>query len=279
VSRRATTGDDRGFDLTAEPPSTRQVLVDLWRARELVLMLSRKEFFVKFRRTSGGVIWSILLPIIQASVMAVVLSQVVQFETGIGYPAFIYSGMIAFTFVSNGVVAGVGSVVDGSGLATKIYFPRLVFPVVVVGAGFYSLLPALAVLLVMGVIFDAHFGLHTLWLVPGLALLCLFTVSCAAVLGVAQVYVRDLRYVVAAGVQPWLYLTPVFYPLVAVGRYRSWIEVNPATGLIELFRASLGAADPGWGSAVGWTIGWSVALGILAIALFRRYDRVVVDLL
>jgi ABC-type polysaccharide/polyol phosphate export permease len=274
-----TVGVNRGFVLTSEPPTTRQLLRDVWRSRELVFMLSRKDFFVKFRRTSGGLIWSILLPIVQASVMAVVLSKVVRFDTGITYVVFIYSGQMVFNFLSNGVALGVGSVIDGSGLTTKIYFPRLVLPLVVVGGGFYALIPSIVVLLGFAVFLDADLGLNTLWLIPGLALLAVLTASLAAVLSVIQVYVRDLRYIVAAAQLPWQYLSPVFYPLVAVGRFRNWIEMNPATGVIEMVRASVGGADPDWGVAVAWSIGWSVLFAVIAIRLYRKYDRVVVDLL
>src|SRR5439155_26706760 len=104
-----------------------------------------------------------------------------------------------------------------------------------------------------------------------------FTAALAALLSVVQVYVRDMRYVVQASVQPWLYLTPVLYPLSTVERYRRWLEVNPAAGIVELFRASIGGADPGWHRALEWTIGWTALFFVVAIALFRRFDRVAVD--
>ena len=272
-------GLNRGFVLTGEPTSTRRLLGDLWQARELVFMLSRKEFFVKYRRTTFGLLWSMLLPIVQASLMAVVLSRFVRFETGTSYAVFIYSGTLAFNFMSNGLSFGVGSLVDNNNLSTKIYFPRLVLPLVVVGAGFYALVPGLGVLIVMAALLDAPIGVDLLFLIPAVALLGLFTASLAAVLSMTQVYVRDARYVVGAAMQPWFYVTPVVYPLVAVGRFRDFIEVNPATGVVELFRAAVGSEDPGWLTAVGWTGAWTVVLAVVAGALFRRHDRNAVDLL
>jgi ABC-type polysaccharide/polyol phosphate export permease len=272
-------GVNSGFELTAAPATTRQLLADLWRSRELVFMLSRKEFFVKFRRTSGGLWWSIALPIVQASLIAAVLSRFVRFQTSVSYPVFIYAGMLGFNFLSNGVNAGVGSIIDNSNLSTKIYFPRLVFPLVVVGAGFYSLIPGLGVLVAMAGILGAPLDAHLLLLVPAVALMCAFTASCAAVLSLLQVYVRDFRYIVGALIQPWFYLTPALYPLSAVGKYRHLLQVNPATGVVELFRASIGAAEPGWHIAVAISVGWTALFAIVAITLFRRYDRVAVDLL
>jgi lipopolysaccharide transport system permease protein len=275
--RKKSIGVNEGFELTARPASTKQLLIDVWRSRELVFMLSRKEFFVKFRRTSGGILWSVVLPVIQASLIAAVLSKFVRFNTPVSYAVFIYAGMLAFNFMSNGTVAGVGSIVDGSGLGTKIYFPRLVFPLVVVGAGFYSLIPGLGVLIVMSVLLGESLGPELLLLVPAVALMCLFTASLAAVLSICQVYVRDSRFIVGALLQPWMYLTPVLYPLSAVGRFRRILLVNPATGIVELFRAAIGSTEPGWTSAVISTAVWTVVLAVAAIVLFRRYDRIAVD--
>jgi ABC-type polysaccharide/polyol phosphate export permease len=277
TSPAGTGGLNGGFELTADPVTARQLLLDLWRSRDLVVMLSRKEFFVKFRRTSGGLLWSIILPVIQASLMAAVLSRFVRFDTRINYAVFIYSGMLAFNFMSNGVAAGVGSIVDSSGLSTKIYFPRLVFPLVVVGAGFYSLVPGLGVLVAMAAVLRAPLGLRLLLLVPAVGLMCLFAAALAAVLSLCQVYVRDSRYIVGALLQPWLYLTPVLYPLSAVARYRNVLRVNPATGVVETFRAAIGNAEPGWIGALGWTAGWTIVLAMVAVLLFRRFDRIAVD--
>jgi homopolymeric O-antigen transport system permease protein len=268
-----------GFELTAAPATTTELVRNLWRSRELVFMLSRKEFFVKFRRTSGGLLWSIALPVVQATLMAAVLSRFVRFSTDINYAVFIYSGMLAYNFVQSGIIGGVGSIVDGSNLSTKIYFPRLVLPLVVVGAGFYSLLPGLAVMLSMAEILDQSIGVRVLLLVPAVGLMCLFTASLAAVLSMCQVYVRDSRYIVGALLQPLLYLTPVLYPVSAVERYRVWLQANPVTGIVEAFRSAIGNSDAHWTLAVGWTIGWTAFLSVLAVALFRRYDRVAVDLL
>jgi ABC-type polysaccharide/polyol phosphate export permease len=73
----------------------------------------------------------------------------------------------------------------------------------------------------------------------------------------------------------------VFFPLSTAGSglLRKLIEANPITGLVELFRASVVGGDPGWLVALWWSLGWTVALLALAAALYRRFDRVFVDLL
>jgi ABC-type polysaccharide/polyol phosphate export permease len=88
-----------------------------------------------------------------------------------------------------------------------------------------------------------------------------------------------VKYLVQAGLLVWFYVTPVIYPLAEVGGLRPWIEANPASGVVQLFRAATVGADAGWGTSVAWAFGWSVVTLAAAVALHRRHDRVFVDLL
>jgi ABC-2 type transport system permease protein len=94
------------------------------------------------------------------------------------------------------------------------------------------------------------------------------------------VYFRDVRYVVAAALIAWMYGTPVIYPIDKMhGLVRKLIEINPATGMVELFREAVGVHDPGWTAALPWTFAWIAGLLVVAALLHRRFDRVFVDLL
>jgi ABC-type polysaccharide/polyol phosphate export permease len=178
------------------------------------------------------------------------------------------------------VVLGTSSVVDGSALATKIYFPRAVLPLVTVFSGFYGLVLGLVVLVGMAVAFGAPLGLQLLYLVPAVAMLLALAAAFALVLSILQVYFRDIKHVVGAITMPWFWASGVFYPLTRLSpTFRRVIEINPAVGMISLFRAALGAPSPGWETGVWWSLGWIVVLFVAAAYLFRRYDRVCVDLL
>jgi lipopolysaccharide transport system permease protein len=93
------------------------------------------------------------------------------------------------------------------------------------------------------------------------------------------VYFRDIRFMVQAMLIAWFYVTPIIYPLSKVGTLATFLRINPVTGVVELFRAATVGADPGWLSALWWTLGWTIGMLIIGVVLHRRFNRVFVDLM
>jgi lipopolysaccharide transport system permease protein len=214
-------------------------------------------------------------------VLAIVLSHVARIKTpGINYPTFVYTGTLAWTFFNGTLSAAATSIVDGSGMATKIYFPRAVLPLTTVASSLFAFLPGLPVLLILGAALHVHLGLHTLLLVPATLVMIGLTTAFSLVVAALNVYFRDMRYIVQAILVPWFWASAVFYPLDRLhGTLRTVVELNPTTGMILLFRAAVVGADPGWTATLWWPFVWTAALLALAAALYRRFDRVFVDLL
>jgi ABC-type polysaccharide/polyol phosphate export permease len=98
------------------------------------------------------------------------------------------------------------------------------------------------------------------------------------VLSGLHVYFRDIRYIVSASIFAWFYATPILYPLrLAPHVLRLVIEANPVTGCVELYRASVGAADPRWHASVLISLAWVAGLLAAASVIHRRFDRLFVD--
>jgi lipopolysaccharide transport system permease protein len=278
----ATTSIDRGFELTGETSSLRQILRDIWTNRGLIRILSRKDFFVRYRRASFGVLWAVGLPLVQALVLAVIFTKIVKIPTvqyHIPYPVYVFSGILPWTFFSGSVGTGVNTIVEGNSIATRIYFPRAILPLVNVTSGMYGYTPGLVILVVLAVGFGVPIGLQLLWIFPAAAVMFLLSAAFSLVLAGMQVYFRDMRHIIAAIMLPWFWVSAVFFPLERLGNLRRWVEINPATGMIQLYRAAFGAAAPHFETAVWWTLGWTVVLLVAAGLIHRRYDRVFVDLL
>lgn len=275
-----TTGIETGFELTARPPSLRRVLGDVWRSRDLVIMLAKKEFVGLYRRATLGMAWAVGLPLLQAVVLAIVFSQVARIKTQANYPTFVYTGTLAWTFFSGTITGATTSIVDGQALATKIYFPRMVLPLAGVGSSLFAFIPGLPLLVVFAAVFHVSIGLHTFLLVPATLVMIALTISFAIVFAALQVYFRDMRYIVSAILLPWFWGSAIFFPLSALhGALRRVVEVNPATGMILLFRAAIVGSEPNWTTALWWSFAWMGTLLVVGFALYRRFDRVFVDLL
>ena len=270
---------EHGFELIGEPERLTRLLTGVWSSRDLIAILARKDFFVRYRRATFGLLWAVALPVFQAAVLAFVVSRVVKFPELHPFTVYVLAGTTVWGFFATAVSAGATSIVDNSAISTKIYFPRMVFPIVSVVANAYALFLGTAVLVVFAAALGPGVHLRVLWLVPGMALAVLLAFGVSAVLSAVHVYFRDIRYLVQAALLAWFYVTPVFYPLDRLGRARGFLLANPATGLVELYhRATVGPSHH-WPAAVAWTVAWSAALVAIALLLHRRYDRVFTDLI
>ena len=188
--------------------------------------------------------------------------------------------MAAWSYFSATVVTGATSVVDGSGLASKIYFPRAVLPLVSVRSNLYSLPIMIGIVLIMALAFGVGLDVSALLLVPGVILLIWLSTALALTLSALHVYFRDVRYFVQATFTALIYCTPIFLPLaIYPPGFRGFVLANPLTGVVEIFRLAIGGADDQWAVAVGASVGWAVVLSISAVYLHCRRDRVFVDLL
>jgi lipopolysaccharide transport system permease protein len=268
------------LEVTPQPTRLRTLLSDLWRSRSLMSMLARRDFFVRYRRASFGLAWAVVVPLTQAIILAVVLSRVARISTPhVSYTVFLLSGTVVWTFFSGAVTASTTAIVDGAGMSTKIYFPRAALPLVSVLSGLFGLGLNIVMLLALTPIFGRWPGWQVLLLVPAVALATMLAAAFGLVLSALQVYFRDVRYLLDAAQRAWFYVTPLFYPLAQVHGLRPWIEANPATGMVELFRAGTVGADAGWLTSLWWTLGWLTALVLVALWLHRRFDRLFADLM
>lgn len=264
--------------LTPRPLPLRALVIEIWRARGLTLALGRQEFQVRYRRARLGVLWAVGMPLLQAVVLAIIFGNIVRFKTSIPYLTYVLTGLTAFSFFSGTVAAASTAIVDASGMASKIYFPRAVLPLIKVVSSTVGLGIGVVMMTTVALLQGVRPGLEILLVIPALLLLVLLTASLSLLLSALHVYFRDVRFVVQAALTLWFYATPVFYPVVILPRYvRLALQANPLVGIIELIRVGFGAPDPGWQHSLLGTVVWVVLLCIAAAWIHRRYDRVFSD--
>lgn len=265
------------------------LLAGLWRARPVLVMLARQDFYARYRRTRLGLLWAAGLPLIQAIVLSIVFTHVVRFGAAVqhalgagsfSYPVFVYAGLTAWAFFSGNLLSASTAIVDNRGMASRIYFPRAFFPLLVVASGVYPLLITLVILLLLTVALQGGITVAFLWVIPGAALTLAVTSGFGLLLSAAHVYFRDIRFLVQAALSVMLYLSPVLYSLsTAPLLLRHVLTYSPMSGPIELFRLAVRSADPNWPTAVAGGLGWFAVLTVVGLWLQSRYDRVFVDLL
>jgi len=268
------------LDLHGERTRVGALAREIWGRRELLGLLVREEFHIRYRRASFGMLWAVALPLLQSVVLAVVFSKVVRANLVPHYPAFVLIGMTAWTFFGAALATGATGIVDKAQMSSRVYFPRAIFALVAVGSNLYAFFIQLAIVIGLTPLLGAGLGLRLLFLVPGTLLLFTFTTSLCLTLSALHVYFRDVRYLVTAALMVWMYVTPIIYPPSAVPHaFRVMLAINPMTGIVNLFHAAtVGAAGPLLVPALV-ALAWTVGLLVTGTLLQARYDRVFADLL
>jgi lipopolysaccharide transport system permease protein len=255
-------------------------LGDLWAYRELLYFLTWRDIKVRYKQTLMGVAWVVVQPLLTMLIFAVVFARFVRLEEGaIPYPLFAYAGLLLWTFFSVSVSSGTNSLIGNTSLVTKVYFPRAFIPAAAVGAGLVDFGVGAVVLAALAV----YYGVSVTW---GLLLLPVF-VGLAAALALSvgmiasalTVRYRDLRHALPFLLQLWMFASPVIYPVgVVPERWRWALALNPLTGVLEGFRASLAGTGFDWGLVAVPVVAAPLLLAC-AFYVFRRLEDTFADII
>ena len=253
---------------------------EIWRYRELLYFLTWRDVKVRYKQTLMGVAWVIIQPLVTMLLFTLVFNKIARLDSGpIPYPLFAYSGLLVWTFFSVAVSSGTNSLISNTSLVTKVYFPRAFIPTAAVAAGLVDLGVGAVLLAALAV----YYGVHVTWAVVLLpvfvllaAMLALGTGMLAAALTVKY---RDLRHALPFLLQLWMFTSPVVYPVEVVPERWRWVlALNPMTGVLEGFRASLTGLDFDW-RAVAVSVAFAAALLAVAFYVFRKLEDTFADVI
>lgn len=233
-----------------EPPRDwpRPNLRELWRYRDLIYFLARRDIAVRYRQTAIGAAWAILQPVAFAAVFGVFLTLFGSVPTdGIPYPVFALTGMSVWLFVSSSLSLTAESTVASGSLLSKVYVPRLSIPLAALIPPIVDFLISLVVLFAAMAIWGVAPSVNIVAL-PGVFLLAVAIAFGAGLwLSAIATRYRDVQHLVQFAVQIGLFVSPVLYQLSLIpGRYQVIYALNPLVGVLEGFRwAVLGTSPPG----------------------------------
>lgn len=271
-----------------EPPVTivephrgwrRFSLKPVWDYRELVYFFVWRDLKVRYKQTILGGLWAVLQPFLMMVVFTIFFGRVLGISTdGTPKPIFYYSGLLPWTYFANAVVTSTNSIVANRGLITKVFFPRLIFPISSVVSGLADFTIAFAILIVLTFAFGLTPGLGIM-LVPAFLLLAVATAFGVGLwLSALNARFRDVGYGITFIVQLWLFASPVVYSSSSVpAAWRSLYGLNPMAGVIEGFRWAMTQKAPPDASIMLASTAMVVVLVISGLWYFRRNEGVIVD--
>jgi ABC-type polysaccharide/polyol phosphate export permease len=276
-----TAAHERTLRLDSRPAPLRAWLDDLWRYRAVTVQLAKKDFRVRYKRATFGILWALLMPLLQSLVLIFVFSRVGRFGAGghHSYAAFVLAGMAPWIYISATVGVATTSIVDGSGLTDKVWFPRATLALVPILSNLVTLLISVVILLVVLPVVGQHVNADILLLVPAAALAVAFATGLGLVLAAGYVYFRDIKFMVQAVILVWFYVTPIVYPESSLGSSGSWLDLNPLTGIVVLFQRAAVGPQGTQPQAIAVSVGVTLALLAVGVGVHRRHDRLFVDLL
>ncbi|HYZ72628.1 MAG TPA: ABC transporter permease [Chthoniobacterales bacterium] len=277
-----------GFDIWLEAGRTeKHYWLDLWRYRELFLILAWRDVAVRYKQTVVGVAWSLIQPLLTMLIMTVVFSKLagLNADGNVPYAILVLSGMLPWQFFANALAFSGQSLVGNSTLISKIYFPRLLIPASTAGVALVDFLISLLILAGM-MIFYQFAPTWRLLLVPVLLVIAFITsLGPGLLVGALTVQYRDFRFILPFAIQFGLYLCPVGF---SSGVVREKLgdtlfllySLNPMVGVIDGFRwAILGGASSFY--LPGFLISLTVSAILLGIGVwyFRKIERTFADII
>lgn len=260
----------------------RHYWLDLWRYRELLFFLARRDISVRYKQTAFGVAWAVVRPLATMLVFTLVFGRIAKLPSeGVPYSLLVFSGMVPWFFFSSALSDCSNSLVSNGHLLSKVYFPRLLIPLSAVAAALVDLAISFALLVAM----MAWLGYPPSARLIALPLLVLLAFGAALGLGfwfsALNVKYRDVQFVVPFVLQFGLYASPIGFSInVIPEHWRMLYSLNPMVGVIEGFRwALLGGNFALRTDALLISSTLTVLLLISGVLFFRRTERSFADVI
>lgn len=270
--------------LILEPGRTeKNYWTDLWRYRELFLILAWRDIAVRYKQTIIGVAWAVIRPFLTMVVFTVIFGRLAKLPSDgdTPYALMVFAGMLPWTLFATSLGEASNSLIGNANLISKVYFPRLIMPVATIVTAFVDFLISFVILVGMMVYYQ-FLPNWNIFLLPFFIIFALLaSLGPGLWITALNVKYRDFRYVIPFLVQFGLYISPVgFSSSVIPEKFRLLYSINPMVGVIDAFRwCILGGESkiywPGFGLSV-CVVAFFLWLGI---SRFRKTEKTFADII
>ena len=272
--------------LTPEGPGLHLRLGEVWRYRDLVLLLAKRTFATTYQQTILGPLWIVLQPVLSSLVYLFIFGYIAGLSTrGTPQTLFYFSSSAVWELFASSLLSNANTFVANAQLFGKVYFPRLCVPLSNMLVSLAKFLIQLAIVAVLTLVFVADGSVHPKWglflLLPLLFVQMAFMgMSVGILLSSLTTRYRDLSLVVNLGVNLLMYASAVVYPASSVpaGLLRTCLQINPVAQQMELIRlVMLGQGDFHAAFFLAGTI-VTVVLFVWSVLVFNRVERTFADI-
>lgn len=275
------------WDLIIEPHSSIFHLSykDLWRYRDLLFLLVKRDFISFYKQTILGPLWFFLQPLFTTLIYVIVFSRLAGISTdGLPPPMFYMVGIVAWNYFAECLTKTSTIFRDNASMFGKVYFPRLIMPLSIVLSNLvkfgvqFILLLSLFLYYVIFTEFIPATNIYILFLPVAVLLMAALGLAAGLIISALTTKYRDLSFLISFGVQLMMYATPVIYPLSAVSdKYKWLVTINPLTGILEAIRYGLlGKGAFEW-SMLAYSAAITLILLVAGVLVFNKVEKNFVD--
>ncbi|CNH70150.1 lipopolysaccharide transport system permease [Yersinia frederiksenii] len=255
----------------------------LWNYRGFIIGNVKREFQSKYRNSALGAIWNILNPLAMIIVYTVIFSQLMKARLPGVYDTFSYSiylcaGILTWGLFSEIVSRGQGIFIEQANVIKKINFPRMCLPVIIIFNALVNFTIVFVLFTIFLIISNEFPGMVYFCIIPVLLVLIIFAIGLGVLLGIMNVFFRDVGHFFGIFLQFWFWFTPIVYSIHTLPeRIQNIISLNPLYGIITASQTILvNKMVPSWqGLLPGLIIG--LILCLISIRFFRKYSGEMVD--
>lgn len=256
----------------------------LWQYRDLYVMYVKRDIITVYKQTILGPLWFLIQPVLTTIMFTFVFGGLAGITTnGIPQPLFYMSGIVLWNYFSTAFTDTSDVFGKNANVFGKVYFPRLIVPLATVSSNLVK--TAIQMVLYFSMVayywvsgYDVTITWAILLLPVLIFMVAMLAMSSGMIISSLTTKYRDLKQLIAFGVQLFMYATPVIYPLdAAPERYRRIIELNPLSSIFEAFKyATIGSGELQWG-LLGYSLVFMALSMFFAVIVFNKVERTFMD--
>lgn len=261
-------------------------LISAWRYRHFILSSIQTDFRARFARSKLGGIWIIIHPLAQSAIFALILAGLMSarlpgmVDSKFAYAEYLMSGMVAWSLFAEIVTRCSTIFIDNANLLKKVAFPRINLPLIVIGSALVNNLLLLACVLAVTALLGHIPGLQLTWLPLLIVLNLALALGTGLLLGIFNVFIRDIGQVVPIALQLGFWFTPIVYtPNVLPASLRDALLFNPLTPVVQGFQNVMLYDRPPDFHALFGVLVLTCLLLFVALIVFRRASSDLADAL
>ena len=261
------------------------MFLNLWDYRYFIFSSIRNEIVSRFARSKLGGLWMIINPLSQVLIYALILSNVLAaklpgIDNQYAYAIYLMGGLLAWNLFSDIIGRCLNLFIEQANLMKKINFPRITLPTIIAGSCLLNNILLFVSMLVIFALLGHQFNVVMLWLIPLTFIVLVFAMSAGLIIGLMNVFLRDISQVIPIILQMLFWFTPIVYPVTIIPEaFRHWLNLNPIYPLTDAYQQIIVYGNsPQWENLTNLAVITLLLFG-LSLFLFRRASVEIMDVL